>query len=181
MSGLEKIIDKINKQSREDADSIMAETEKKIVEIERGNQEKLDKEVANINARRDRERTLLKDRLISNGELDARNLLLECKQEIINKAFDKALKELENISHEDYVQYVKKRISSAESTLILQDGREEAVKKALPKVKILKDRTVESGFIEVVDNIENNYTFQALLHIEKDESQVELAGILFGK
>ena len=70
MSGLEKIIDKINKQSREDADRIMAETEKKVVEIERGNQEKLEKEVANINARRERERALLKDRLISNGELD---------------------------------------------------------------------------------------------------------------
>lgn len=181
MSGLEKIIDKINKQSREDADRIMAETEKKVVEIERGNQEKLEKEVANINARRERERALLKDRLISNGELDARNLLLECKQEIINKAFEMTLKELKNISHEDYVQYVKQRISGETSTLVLQDGREAAVKKALPNVKVLKEKTVESGFIEVVDNIENNYTFQALLHIEKDESQVELAEILFEK
>ena len=58
------------------------------------------------------------------------------------------LKELKNISHEDYVQYVKQRISGETSTLVLQDGREAAVKKALPKVKVLKEKTVESGFIE---------------------------------
>ncbi len=181
MSGLVKILDKINSEAKSEADRLAKESLAKVETIKEQNQEKITKEIAKIEETRLKERKLLEDRIISNGELDARNIVLAKKQDILSEVYNEVLEELTKIDDNDYVDFVKRKISKEDGVVVLQEGRKEAVLKALPKVTVIEDKVVSSGFIEELDSIENNYTFEALLHIERDESQMELAKILFEK
>lgn len=181
MSGLDKIIEKIDVQAKEEADRLIEEAENKARQIRKNNEENLYKELSVMETKRDRDRQLLKERMISNGELDARKLILAKKQKLMEDAYDETVKQLAEMSDESYVKFVTEKIDAKKSKLIIQEGRNKAISKALPNVEIVEGRTTSSGFIEVVDNVENNYTFEELLHIEKDESRMELAEILFEK
>ncbi|GAA0179191.1 V-type ATP synthase subunit E family protein [Clostridium sediminicola] len=137
------------------------------------------------------------ERVISNAELQVRNMKLGAKQEVLDRVFVEAIEKLSNISNEQYLKFIK------DSILSLQiDGDEEIIvgmnnnavtpnfilelntelKKAgkLGALKLGSERRdIKGGFILAKGGIEINSTFEALVMSYRDELEAEVASILF--
>lgn len=181
MAGLDAIIEQIRAQADEEVKSIIDDAQQIADEIQSKNKSETKNEVDLMTAKADRDTALLRERMLSSTELTARNTLLQTKQDLIASVCDKTLDELKNLSDEKYIEYIKSHLQNEEAGFVLQEGRAQAVKKALPKLNIIDDRFVEDGFVEVEGKIEHNNTFSSKIHLAREQYQVELAEILFGK
>lgn len=139
-----------------------------------------------------------RERIISNAELSVRNEKLEAKQQVIEKVFDKALEKLSALKGEEYLNFVKDRITSLdiggdEKLIISSDDKEiiteefvKSLNKELSRLGkkgnlILSGETgdFKGGFILEKSGIEINNAFEALISSMKDELEYEVAKVLF--
>lgn len=179
MAGINAIIEQIRAQADEEIASIIDDAQQIADEIHAKSENDTGREVNLLDAKAERETALLRERMISSAELSARNTLLQTKQDLIASVCDKTLEDLTNLSDEKYIEYIKKQVSKEAPVLVVQEGRLDSVKKALPEAKVLEDRFVKDGFVEIDGNIELNHTFSSNIHLARDQYQVELAEILF--
>jgi V/A-type H+-transporting ATPase subunit E len=195
MTGLEKIINDIQKESDENIKKISdtAENEKNGILKEASN--RADEQCAVMQKELDRQ---LKDMLErSNGAiaLDRKQRLLGKKQQIIADTVAQAVDELGKLPDDRYFRIVTKlAVSSAhEGSGIMYFGDndigripafyEAKLNSALPKgssLKISKESAdIKSGFKLVYDGIEENCSFDAIIRSRYDEIQDGIKGILF--
>ncbi|MDO5695904.1 MAG: V-type ATP synthase subunit E [Eubacteriales bacterium] len=181
MAGLDNLVNQITLEAKAEADKILTEARERADAIRAEGAVKTEKEIERMRKKATDERDLMKERLKSNAQLKARNNKLAVKQEVIQRVFDEVLDELKNMDDTTYVDYVKKNLTDKAATVIVAKDKAAAVKKGLPDCKVLEDRFVETGFIEVTDEMEKNFTFDAKLALIKEEIEGQLAQILYGK
>lgn len=198
MTGVEKIKEKILHDSEDRAESIVADAKKQAVEII---------EKANVKAAQKAEEIHKKatsdaaEKLKINSsmvELEMRKELLSTKQQLIEEVFQKALDSLSNIENSEYEVILYKLIVDA-----IETGDEEILlsmkdKNRLPSDFIIKlnkviaqagkkgnlkladeTRDIMGGFVLKAKGVEINYSFEALLRMDRDEIEPEVAAILF--
>lgn len=180
MAGLDNLVHQITKEAEIEAENILSEARAEADNIKAIGEAKTKKEIERMNEKSARELDLMKDRLKSNAQLKARNLKLAVKQEAIQNTFKGVIEELKNMSAEDYVAYIKKNMTNEAAQLVVVKEQVAIVEEIFPKCRVLKDRFVTSGFIEVTDTIENNFTFESKLSLVKEEVEGQLAKILYG-
>lgn len=197
MSSLNNLTSKIVDDASKKAEEILAEakaTENEIINKNISDAEKkgdLLIEKANLEAKTRSERVL------SNAQLQVRNMKLEAKQEVLDRVFSETVEKLSNISNEQYLKFVKDSIIS-----LPIDGDEEIIvgmnnnavtpnfilelnnelKKAgkLGALKFSSEkRDIKGGFILAKAGIEINNTFEALVMSYRDELEAEVARVLF--
>lgn len=136
-----------------------------------------------------------KERMISGATLKARNSKLAAKQDVIQSVFASSIDRLNNLSKEEFVEFVKNAILSlgeiGEQNLILnKDGIElvdinfvNEINESLGnKGNITVSNKIgdfKGGFILEKDGVEMNNTYDALVNSLVDELEFEVAGILF--
>lgn len=180
MAELNRLTDRILEEAQGVADGILSEAKAKVEKIEANSKSQSESKFKAIVEKGEQEAATLKERLKSNANLKARDNELKVKQEVIQRVYEAALKDMKNIDSEKYVEYVKNNASFSEDTvLVVQEDKLELVKEKFPAVKVSNDRFADSGFIEISGGIEKNFTFDAQLNYIKDEVQGEIARVLF--
>ena len=99
MSNLDNIINKILQDAQDEAKKIIEEVESEIAVLVGDSENKAQLEADKIVEKSRLESMQLKDRIISNSNLIARDMVLVAKQEVISMVFDRAKEKLKNLEH----------------------------------------------------------------------------------
>ena len=199
MAGINNITNKIQSDAEQRASRIKDEAEREAAEFTEQEKVKIDLEVEGILSDAQREAAETRNRMKSMSELEFRKELLTVKQQAIEEVFNITLDKIRKLPSEQYYRMLIKMICMTAIT-----GKEkiilpEADKKQLPsnflkmvqqglktrglsgEVEIsAENRPIVSGFILISDYTELNYTFEAILRMNRDEYEAEAIEGLFG-
>ncbi|MGI5949480.1 V-type ATP synthase subunit E [Peptoniphilus sp.] len=182
MKGLDNILAKITDDAQNKADVIIKVAEERRDEIIEDGKEKGRKKVAQIYRDTRNERNKILARSTSQAKLKARDMIISAKQEKVQELLNEVLKELENLSEEDFISYVKNNLKdvtlSEDDELEVPKRYKEAVKSAGLGVKI-SDKDVENGFKLHKGNILYNGDFEYVLESSREDLEKYLAEELF--
>lgn len=128
MNGIEKITGRINEDVQKEIDEINANAQQEAEEIRVKYMRLADKEGDELLARGRKNADERVERLGSVAQLEARKLTLSAKQEMLEKAFQKALDDLLNLPEAEYVSLlanlaVKAARSGREKVILSQKDR----------------------------------------------------------
>jgi V/A-type H+/Na+-transporting ATPase subunit E len=197
MAGLDRLIQRIDDESRQRAEEIimaaaayeerlLEQTRQKALEL---NRLRLKKAEADL--------LLLKERRHSSAQLEARNNVLQAKQDIISRVLAEARQQLSVLSSEVFLGFLNDQLLRAVETgnevlclnsrcaAKLPDGFLDQVNAMLVKqghqgrlrISVVD---MQDGFILSRDGVDMDFTFNALLDQQREELEVELARRLFG-
>ena len=102
MNGIEKITQRIDAVTQGSVDSILSEAKGKAAEIEAKAKADIEKLTNDLRARGDKEAAEREERLVSVAQMEARQISLAAKQEMMDKAFVGALDKLCKASDDVY-------------------------------------------------------------------------------
>lgn len=197
--GADRIIERILNDAKNRADEIIeaAEAEKeKVLSNARIRAERQEKHILD-QAGKDAEEQ--KRRIIGAAQLEARKEILAAKQELISEAFNQALDKLAELDESTYLDIIGNMLLSSVET-----GTEKVVCSARDKKRIPasfwdeinerlarqgkqgklapagETRNIRGGFILLSGGVESNCSFEAVVEMQREDLEPEVAAILFG-
>ena len=194
MNGIEKLTQQIAADAQVEIDAILAEAQEKADAITADYAQRAEKAAAERLTKGTEAAAQREERLISMADMERRKDLLAAKQDMVGKAFDKALEQLCNLPDEECVAILTKLAVAASASgkeqLIFSQKDRERVGKAvvLAANEALKDgnltlseqtRPMAGGFILSDGAIEVNCTFETLVRLQRGEMAGEVANVLF--
>ena len=198
VAGVEALKERIRQRAEEEAQAITAEAEKQAAETMTKAQATAEKERADILAAAETEAGERKRRALAMAAMQARRQELKTKEELIDEAFDLAIQNLQQLPADKYQELIKPLILGAVETgteLVVvgeQDKKRidnefiNSLNKELKtqgktgELELSKEtRQLAGGFILSADGVENNYSFELILKLSRDELEPEVANILF--
>ncbi|MGI6142875.1 MAG: V-type ATP synthase subunit E [bacterium] len=198
MAGAEKIVERILADARQQADAIKAEAEEKAARIiaqgeqeaEKSRQELLERARATAEERR--------RRILTIAELEGRKALLAAKEALLEEAFTTALKELQKLDVSTYQGIIRSLLlasiqTGSEEVIISPADQDRLTPAFLEEINqeiksqgrvgnlalVVEDRPLEGGFILRSGGVDINNSFAAILKMQRDELEPEVAAILF--
>ncbi|HEY8420075.1 MAG TPA: V-type ATP synthase subunit E family protein [Clostridia bacterium] len=195
MSGLDKIIEKIESDAKERCSAVLSEAQKKaseIIDAAKAEGERIKAErIETAKKKRDFELELAH----SKAETELKKAALSEKIKIVNEAINEALQTLKNLPADKYFAAIKELAAKyalpKEGVMLLSKADldrlpknfEEQLSNILGKgksVKVGKDPApIDSGFILSYKDIEQNCCFESLLEENLDEIRDAVSKILF--
>lgn len=192
MSGKESIIEKIREDARIKANSTLEEGSKRAQEainVAR-NDANIYKEKNMAESYAEREEII--SRKITVAHLDVKKTILQAKKEIIDKAFEEAVKLIKS-DEKGYLSLIERMLGFAEDgdEIVISEEDKKTVKK-----KFITDTasgygkkvSVRSGYGSFCGGImicgkgsDKNLTLEAELSAIRSEYEPEIAGVLFGE
>lgn len=195
MDGIEKITGRINEDVQREIDAMTADARREAGEIAARYREQADRESAEIVERGRRAAAEREERLASVAQLEARKLELAAKQEMLQKAFDKALERLLTLPEEQYIVLlselaVKAARTGREQVILSQKDRTRYGKQAVTAANeklgdkghltlSQESRPIKGGLILSDGDVEVNGTFETLVRLQRGELDREVAKVLF--
>ena len=194
MTGLDKILEQIKKESDEAVSEKIESAKSRADEILKEAENEAKGESEQIKSHGIRRAKDIEDRAVSAAELYKRKAVLSEKQRIIADVFDKAEKRLNDLSGSEYYDTVMK---IAIKNALAQDGDiifSEKDLKNVPsdfemrlnaqlkggKLKVSdKTRETGGGFILSYGGVEENCTFKALIDASRESLSDKVQDILF--
>lgn len=131
MNGLEKITQRIAADAQAEAQAILTQAQAEADAVTAEWEERARREAQEITLRGERSAAERAERLDSMAQLEGRKLLLGAKQEMIGKAFDRALEKLLELPKEEYIDLLAGLCARAAVT-----GREEVIFSPEDSVKV---------------------------------------------
>jgi len=116
MDGIEKITAQIEADARQEADRIISQAKEQAEQIRLDCEARATHEAEELLKKANQNAALQEKRLYSMAQLDARKLTLSAKQEMVDKAFQRALELLTGLDDETYVALLSGLAASASST-----------------------------------------------------------------
>lgn len=176
---------------------IKKETEKKIEEIKEKNQQ----EIKKIEERYQKEIQKRKEQILDLAQkegkkriesrriqlvLETKNLLLKKKGEILDEIYKEILEKLSKLNDQDYFKLIFNLIKncSREGEIISAKDREKITQKAILEsgrkyILAKKSLPIKGGFIFSTPHLEIDYSFENLIKIIREKTEIEVAKILF--
>lgn len=198
MAGVEALQERIRQRAEEEAQAVKAEAQKQAADIIAKAKAKAERERAAILAKAKEDASERKRRTLAVAAMQARRLELKAKEELIDEAFSLAIKNLRQLPEEKYQQLLMPILLSAvetgtEQVIVAPHDKERLDAnfiaaanrelKARGKVGNLtlspETRPIEGGFILSAGGVENNYSFELILKLSRDELEQEVAAVLF--
>lgn len=194
MNGIEKITARIEQEAQSEIDRILEDARTKAGEIAAKYQIQADSERNELSARNEKNAAEREERLVSVAQMESRKVILAAKQEMVEKAYQRAGEKLRNMSQQDYVEVLAKLLVRASSTkkeevvFSAKDAGEVGAKAVQKANELLKDgtltvskehREISGGFILKNGNIEVNCTFDTLVRLQKAETAGAVVNKLF--
>lgn len=194
MNGIEKLTAQIRADAQAEIDAIRTEAEARAEAVGADYARQAEKAAADIVSKGEAAAALREERLISMAGMEGRKELLAAKQDMVGKAFDKALEQLCSLPDEEYVALLTKLACRAAVT-----GREQmifsrkdcervgkdvvlAVNKALENGSLTlseQTRPICGGFILSDGDVEVNCAFETLVRLQRGELAGQVAKVLF--
>lgn len=182
MSSLDNIIEEILNDAKAQAKEIIDKANIEAKEVLEKAKKESEKESQKIMDKALAEGTQLKERIISNSNLVARDKLLVAKQGVIDKIFEDAKEKLKNIDHEIYLKYVENKLKSLEikenSEILLTEKEKNIANGKLFGINV-SSKTVSSGFSLKNGKILFNNEFSSIIDILKEDLEQEVVNMLF--
>lgn len=122
MNGIEKITAQINADTQAEIDRILGDANAQAEAIAAKYRTQAQAEDNDLLAKSQKAAAEREERLISAAQMEARKSLLAVKQEMVERAYQRALEKLRSLPREQYVELLAAMLVQASST-----GKEEAV------------------------------------------------------
>ena len=194
MNGIEKLTQQITADAQVEIDAILAEAKEKADAITADYAQRAEKAAAERLAKGTEAAAQREERLIAMADMERRKDLLAAKQDMVGKAFDKALEQLCNLPDAEYVAMLTKLAVAASNS-----GKEQLIFSQKDRTRVGKDvviaanealndghltlseqtRPMRGGFILSDGAIEVNCTFETLVRLQRGEIAGEVANVLF--
>lgn len=197
-AGAERINRRILDDARAQAGKVAEEAAGKASAILAAAEKEAGKRKEQILERAQKEAEEQKRRILGIAQLDARKEILAAKQELIEKAFEQAAAKLVDLEEASYFDFLRQMLLVSMKTgeeVIVLSPRDKArasakfwksLEKELKatgrkgKVTLGKESpAIEGGFILQSKGVESNNSFHALLEMQRDELEPEVAALLF--
>lgn len=195
MDGIEKIIDRISGDAQREVDDVLASAKAQAAEIIAKYQAQAKAEANDILARGEKAAAERGERLASVAQLECRKDVLRAKQEVVEEAFQLAMKKLTQLPQEAYVSLLADLAVEASSKgnekLIFSVADRARVGKAVVVAANEKlgdkgqltlaqeTRPMQGGFILSDGAVEVNCTFQTLVRLQRETLSTQVANVLF--
>ncbi len=196
MSGLEKIVDRISKESQGKADAILNEAKTRAESIRADIEKRTAEECGRITRKAESQALNIVERSQASAELKSKQILLSGKQEVLNETISMAKEKLAGLSDQEYadvfVKLFKKHVPSQNAVLKLGSkdlGRlsGDTISKLIAEAKaagseltVSKEAAdIKDGFVLDFGGIEENCTFDALFDQNIDDLLDKVKSILF--
>ena len=194
MNGIEKITGRIASDAAQEIESIQAEARRQAEEITARYAEQAKRESQELLERGRRSAEERVERLASVAQLEARKLELAAKQEMLSKAYDKALEQLLNLPDQEYTALladlaVKASSTGQEAVILSQKDRTRFGKQVVTLAnEKRKDgrltlsgetRSIQGGLVLSDGDVEVNCTFETLVRLQRGELDREISKLLF--
>ena len=183
MSNLDNLVAEILQQAQKEANRILTKTKAENLEFIENEKKKIQKEVAIIQRKTEEEAISLKERIISNGNLKSRDMVLQAKEELVDKVLKRVLERLKNIDSDSYLGFIE----NALKTLNISKNAEVILTKEMKKITgneifgyKVSDDVVESGCNIKDGNVVYNNEFSNLLEFNKEDLEREILKKIFG-
>nr|WP_317284145.1 V-type ATP synthase subunit E [uncultured Dysosmobacter sp.] len=194
MNGIEKITARIDAQTQEEIDRLLADAKEQAAQITAQYRTQAETERASLTARSEKAAQEREKRLVSVAQMEARKVTLSARQEMVERAYELALKTLCTLPQERYTAVLTdllvKAAPDGKGSVIFAPGDRERVGAASVKAanSRLKDggltlaeetRPIQGGFILVNGRVEINCTFDTLVRLQRSETAGAVAKQLF--
>lgn len=198
MNGIDKITKQIETDTQAEVQEILSKAKAEADAITADYQAKADAKAEVLNEKAVQNAQQREARLASMAQMEARKLHLTAKQEMVGRAFDKAIKDLENQSEDDYqalmTKLVVKTVRTGEEQVIFSTkdrervgktvvtrANEELTKLGKPgKLTVAEEtRDMSGGLILRDEKVETNCSFEVLIHLQRDTLAAKVADVLF--
>ncbi len=198
MAGAEKLIEKILSDAQRDAESYWHDAEEKKKAMRDKLNKDIEKRKAEIDRLADEAVRENKKRLAAVYDLEYRKQLLAAKQEMMGQAKALAMQKLAGLPDDQYVSLLKQRliacaVSGTGGIIVSKSEKRigqpflDDVNKALKakygkgEVTLLNEkRDITGGFVYADGGLEIDMSFEALLGEAWQQSETEVASVLFG-
>lgn len=201
MNGIDTITARIDQDARREIDALTAKARDEAAEITARYAAQAESETQAILQKGKADAALRKERLAGVARLEARKMLLAAKQEMVEKAFEQAMKDMVSLADEDYIPLLAKLAAAASDTgreqiILSQKDRTRFGKQVVARANELlekqgdaarpgkltlseESRPMMGGLILRQDRVETNCTFETLIHMQRDELAAPVAKALF--
>ena len=194
MNGIEKLTQQITADAQVEIDAILTAAQANADAITADYAQRAEKAAAERLAKGTEAAAQREERLVAMADMERRKDLLAAKQDMVGKAFDKALEQLCNLSDDEYVAMLTKLAVAASAS-----GKEQLIFSQKDQTRVGKDvvmaanealneghltlseqtRPMRGGFILSDGAIEVNCSFETLVRLQRGEIAGEVANVLF--
>jgi V/A-type H+-transporting ATPase subunit E len=197
MTGLEKIVRDISKESETAISAVLEGAHRDAEQIRKESETEANEQCKAIRLRAEQEAEEVRDRMTSAANLQKRRTILKAKQQIISEIFEKARLKLSELPENEYFGLILKvaaKYALPEKGEILFSPKD--LKRLPPDFEkklnsALKDgafltvsshsQSINGGFILVYGGVEENCSFSALFDAKRDEIQDKVQALLFAE
>lgn len=195
MNGIEKLTRQISADAQAEMDAILADAQAAADAVTADYAQRAQKAAAEARARGEAAAAQREERLISMADMEGRRSLLAAKQELLGRAFDRALEQLCALSDKDYADLlaalaVKAARTGREKVILSQKDRSRIGKAAVTAANeklgskgnlTLSEETrpIKGGLILSDGAVEVNCSFETMLRMEREAMSGEAAAVLF--
>lgn len=198
MDGIEKITGRIAADTEAEIAAIRAEARRQADEITARYEAQAKREAEEIAARGRRSAEERQARLASVAQLDARKLELAAKQEMLAKAYDRAMERLTSLPDGEYVGLLaglaglaaEASSTGREEVILSQKDRARYGKQVVTQANerlgdghltlSVQTRPIRGGLILSDGDVEVNCTFETLVRLLRGEMDRTVVEVLFG-
>ena len=190
MAGIDKILEHIKNEAETDVNKVIAKAKKEADNIISEAKKQSENQLKHQNAKNDVEYNDKIKRGESAAALKEKRMILEAKQNIIQKVIEESKNSLYKLSDNEYFEVIEKmakKYSTGEKGMLLLNAND---LKRLPAdfgkkiestgLEVSKETTeIAGGFVLVYGDIEENCSFDALFLAEKENLQDKVGELLF--
>ena len=194
MKGIERIIARIEEDTRAEIDALMEKAREEANGVEETFRRQAEAEAAALAVKAQKAAAEREARMLSAARMEQRKRLLAARQQMMERVYETALEELCTLPHATYVETLAALLLRASANgkgevIFSKADRERVGEEAISaantrgKQLILSEETrpIRGGFILKSGRVEINCSFEMLLQLEKARSGAEVAAILFPK
>ena len=183
MSNLDKLVAEILQQAQKEANRMLTKAKTENSEFSEKENKKIQREIDIIEQKSKEEAISLKERIVSNANLKSRDMILQAKEELVDRILEKALERLKNIDKDSYLEFVentlKKLNISENAEIILSRKMKNILGDEIFGYKV-SDVVVESGCSIKDGKVVFNNEFSNLLEFNKEDLEREILKKIFG-
>lgn len=198
MNGIEKITQRIATDTQQEAQALMDSAKAQAAEITAGYAETAEAAYAEALEKGKKSAAERIERMEGVAQLEAKKLNLAAKQEMLDKAFDLALKNMLELPEDEYASLLTKLALSASSTgtealifsetdrarygkrvVVAANEALEAQGKTAALTLSEESRPFQGGLYVQSGKVETNCTFASLVRLQRQTMAKEVADILF--
>ena len=183
MSNLDNLVAEILQQAQKEANRILTKAKAENLEFAGKENKKIQREVDVIEQKSKEEAISLKERILSNANLKSRDMILQAKEELVDRVLEKALERLKNIDKDSYLDFIENTLKnlniSENAEIILSRKMKNILGDEIFGYKV-SDDVVESGCSIKDGKVVFNNEFSNLLEFNKEDLEKEILKKIFG-